>query len=360
MADIYIRPLGLIFGEAAQEGVAAGWALPLGGGPAAFTGCEIWQRGVRGSDRAVLPAGDLAGWVDRQSREMRARAAQLRDRLLAPPSWPLGLPQRRPLIMGVVNVTPDSFSDGGQFVEPGAAVAHGLRLHAEGADIVDVGGESTRPGAAAVAADEEIRRVIPVVKALARAGVLVSIDTRKAAVMRAAVAAGAGLINDISALRHDPESLAAAGASGVPVVLMHSQGEPATMQMQPTYEIAALDVFDHLAARAQAWSHAGFERSRLLIDPGIGFGKTAEHNLEILSQLGLYLSTGLPILLGVSRKSFIGRIARGAPPGERLPGSLVAALCGVAAGAAVLRVHDVAATQQALAVWQALERQSTS
>ena len=268
VAEIYLRPLGLIVGEAAQEGVAAGWALPLGGGPAAFTACEIWQRGVQGSDRAVLPAADLAGWLDRQSREMRARAAQLRDRLLAPPSWPMGLPQRRPLIMGVVNVTPDSFSDGGQFVEPAAAIAHGLRLHAEGADIVDVGGESTRPGAAAVAADEEIRRVIPVVEALARAGVLVSIDTRKAAVMRAAVAAGAGMINDISALRHDPESLAAAGASGVPVVLMHSQGEPATMQVQPTYDIAALDVFDHLAARVQAWSRcrlralAAADRSR--------------------------------------------------------------------------------------------------
>ena len=262
--------------------------------------------------------------------------------------------------MGVVNVTPDSFSDGGQFFEAGAAIELGLRLHAAGADIVDIGGESTRPGAAALDAEEEIRRVLPVVEALVRAGVLVSIDTRKAAVMGAAVAAGGGMINDISALRHDPESLEAAGASGVPVVLMHSQGEPATMQVHPTYDMAPLDVFDHLAARVQAWTDAGFERSRLLIDPGIGFGKTAEHNLEILGQLGLYLGLGLPVLLGVSRKSFIGRIAGGAPPAERLPGSLAAALWGVAAGAAVLRVHDVAATQQALAVWQALERQATA
>jgi dihydropteroate synthase len=361
VAAIYIRPLGLIGGEAARAAVAAGWALPLGGGPAAFTACEIWSRDAReGAARTVLPAADLAPWLDRQSGADRARTARLRDRLLAPPSWPRGLPQRQPLIMGVVNVTPDSFSDGGQFVEPGAAVAHGLRLHAAGADIVDVGGESTRPGAAAVAADEEISRVIPVVEALAGAGVLVSIDTRKAAVMRAAVAAGAGMINDISALRHDPESLAVAGASGVPVVLMHSQGEPATMQVQPTYEIAALDVFDHLAARVQAWTDAGFERSRLLIDPGIGFGKTAEHNLEILSQLGLYLGLGQPLLVGVSRKSFIGRIAGGAPPQQRLPGSLAAAVCCVAAGATVLRVHDVAATQQAVAVWQAIERSCTA
>jgi dihydropteroate synthase len=360
VAEIYLRPLGLIGAEAARDAVAAGWALPLGGGPAAFTACEIWSRDAHGSVRAVVPAADLASWLDDQPGEVRARAARLRDHLLAPPSWPAGLPQRRPLIMGVVNVTPDSFSDGGQFVEPGVAIEHGVRLHAEGADIIDVGGESTRPGAAAVDADGEIARVIPVVAALARAGVPVSIDTRKAAVMRAAVAAGAGMINDISALRHDPESLAAAGASGVPVVLMHSQGEPATMQVQPTYDIAALDVFDHLAARVQAWTDAGFERSRLLIDPGIGFGKSAEHNLEILSQLGLYLGMGLPLLVGVSRKSFIGRIAGGAPPLQRLPGSLAAALYGAAAGVAVLRVHDVAATQQAVAVWQAIERAATA
>jgi dihydropteroate synthase len=357
---MYIRPLGLIGGEAARDGVASGWALPLGGGPAAFAACEIWSRGAEGNSRAVLPAAGLASWLDRQPGEERARASRLRDRLLAPPSWPAGLPQRRPLIMGVVNVTPDSFSDGGQFAAPAAAIEHGLRLRAEGADIIDVGGESTRPGADPVDADEEIGRVIPVVAALARAGVPVAIDTRKAAVMRAAVAAGADMINDISALRHDPESLAAAGASGVPVVLMHSQGEPATMQVQPTYDIAALDVFDHLAARVQAWTDAGFERSRLLIDPGIGFGKTAEHNLEILSQLGLYLGMGLPLLVGVSRKAFIGRIAGGAPPLQRLPGSLAAALYGAAAGAAVLRVHDVAATQQAVAVWQAIERRSTA
>jgi dihydropteroate synthase len=258
--------------------------------------------------------------------------------------------------MGVVNITPDSFSDGGQYLEPAAAIAQALKLHAEGADLVDIGGESTRPGAAAVTADEEIRRVVPVIEALRQRGVLVSIDTRKAAVMRAAIDAGARMINDISALRHDPGSLATAGASGLPVVLMHSQGEPATMQLQPTYDRAALDVFDQLAQRIDAWTDAGFERSRLLVDPGIGFGKTVEHNLEILSRLGLYLGLGLPILLGVSRKSFIGRLAGGAPPTERVAGSLAGALHGLAAGAAVLRVHDVAATQQAVAIWHAIER----
>ncbi|HLT00687.1 MAG TPA: dihydropteroate synthase [Geminicoccaceae bacterium] len=357
MATIYLRPLGVIAGPAANDAIAAGFALPLAGGPAAFTGCEVWRRGPEDTARLVLPATDLAAWLERQPEPLRAEGAQFLDRLLAAPAWPDGLPRRRPLIMGVVNVTPDSFSDGGQFVTPEAAIAHGLRLREEGADIVDVGGESTRPGAAPVSAEEELERVIPVIEALVGHGVPVSIDTRKAAVMRAALAAGAGVINDVSALRHDPEALPVAGTAGVPVVLMHSQGEPATMQVQPTYDIAPLDVFDHLAARVEAWTEAGFERSRLLIDPGIGFGKTLAHNLEILGRLGLYLGMGLPILLGVSRKSFIGRLADGVPAPERMPGSLAAALAGVAAGIAALRVHDVAATQQALAVWQAIERQ---
>jgi dihydropteroate synthase len=360
LTQVYLRPLGILEGDAAPAAIAGRWALPLCGGLSAFTGCEIWRRRPPGLDRELVAAADLAGWVRRQPDEVRDEAGRLHERLLASPSWPDGLPTRRLLLMGVVNVTPDSFSDGGAFLEPAAAIDHGLRLHAEGADIVDVGGESTRPGADAVSVDEEIRRVVPVIEALAGAGVLVSIDTRKAAVMRAAVAAGAGMINDVSALRHDPESLATAGASGLPVVLMHSQGEPATMQRQPTYERAPLDVFDHLAARVQAWTEAGHDRARLIVDPGIGFGKTLDHNLEILSQLGLYLGLGLPVLLGVSRKSFIGRLAGGAPPAERLPGSLAAALRGLAAGAIILRVHDVAATQQAVAVWQALERGATA
>jgi dihydropteroate synthase len=355
VVQVYIRPLGVIAGEAARRAIDDGWALPLGGGQAAFTGCEIWQRGPP-VQREILPAVELTGWLERQSEQMRAHAVRLRDRLLVPPSWPAGLPQRRPLLMGVVNVTPDSFSDSGQFAEPAAAIAHGRRLHADGADIVEVGGESTRPGAEQVSAAEEIRRVLPVIEALGREGVVVSIDTRKAAVMRAAIDAGARMINDISALRHDPAALATAGASGLPVVLMHSRGEPSTMQVQPTYDVALLDVFDELAARVRAWTDAGYDRTRLIVDPGIGFGKTLDHNLEILSQLGLYLGLGLPILLGVSRKSFIGRLAGGAPPAERLPGSLAVALRGLAAGVSMLRVHDIAATRQAVALWQAIEQ----
>jgi dihydropteroate synthase len=360
VAPVYLRPLGIMRGDAARTGIEGGWASPLCGGAAAFTACEIWLRRPGGTDREVLPITGLGAWLDRHPDEVRAAAAQFCARLGAPPSWPDGLPERRPLLMGVVNVTPDSFSDGGQFFDPAAAIAHGLRLHAEGADIVDVGGESTRPGAAAVSTGEEIRRTVPVIEALAGAGALVSIDTRKAAVMRAAIAAGARMINDISGLSYDPDALAAAGASGLPIVLMHSQGEPATMQLQPTYEHVVLDVFDHLAARVQAWTEAGYERARLIVDPGIGFGKTLEHNLEILSHLGLYLGLGLPVLLGVSRKSFIGRLAGGVPPAERLPGSLAAALWAAAAGAAILRVHDVAAMQQAVALWHALAHQPTA
>ena len=357
-ARVYLHPLGVIVGDAARRAVADRWALPLGAGETAFTGCEVWRRRHGGVHRDILAARDLAGWLEGQSAEVREEVVRWRDRLAAPSTWPEGLPRRRPLVMGVVNVTPDSFSDGGQFLEPGAAIAQGLRLHAEGADIVDVGGESTRPGADPTPADAEIRRVAPVIEALAARDILVSIDSRKAAVMRAAIAAGARMINDVSALRHDPESLAAAGASGLPVVLMHSRGEPATMQRQPSYAMAALDVFDELARRVDAWTDAGFERSRLLVDPGIGFGKTLDHNLEILSRLGLYLGLGLPVLLGVSRKSFIGRLAGGAGAADRLPGSLAAALHGLAAGVAVLRVHDVAATQQAVAIWRSIARTS--
>jgi dihydropteroate synthase len=320
-----------------------------------FSACEVWLRLPTRLDRVTLPVTELHAWADRQEAAIEERLDRLLQRLIAPPSRPEGLPDCQPLIMGVVNVTPDSFSDGGLFLEPASAIAQGRRLHAEGADLVDVGGESTRPGAATVSAEEEIRRVVPVVEALAADGILVSIDTRKASVMRAALAAGARMINDISALRHDPDSLQVAGESGLAVVLMHSQGEPATMQRQPAYEHAPLDVFDHLQDRIQAWEQAGFQRDRLLIDPGIGFGKTVTHNLEILSRLGLYLGLGLPLLLGVSRKSFIARIAGDAAVTDRLAGSLAAVLHGLTQGLSVVRVHDVAATKQALRVWQGLQ-----
>ena len=357
-ARIYLRPLGLLYGDPASRAVANGWALPAGTDGAAFTAGEVWLRSGARIERASLPVGELRSWVKRVGGELEAALERRLRHLTQPAARPAGLPPRLagpgPWIMGVVNVTPDSFSDGGRFLDPALAIAEGRKQHADGADIVDVGGESTRPGAAAVTAEEEIRRVVPVVEALVRSGILVSIDTRKASVMQAAIAAGAGMINDISALRHDPASLRVAGASGLPMILMHSQGEPATMQQQPTYACAALDVFDHLEERIEAWVAAGFDRDRLLIDPGIGFGKTVAHNVEILSRLGLYLGLGRPLVLGVSRKSFIARLGGDGPASDRLPGSLAAALAGLAEGVAVLRVHDVAATTQALRIWQAL------
>lgn len=265
-----------------------------------------------------------------------------------------GLKLDRPLVMGIVNATPDSFSDGGEAYTFDAAVARGLAMVEQGADIIDVGGESTRPGAAAVSLDEELARTVPVVERLTAEGVCVSIDTRHAKVMSQAVQAGAKIINDVAALR-EPGALDAAAATDAAIVLMHMQGEPGTMQSNPTYDDAPADVLAFLKERVQACEAAGIERVRLAVDPGIGFGKTVAHNLEILSRLDLYQELGLPVLLGVSRKSFIGALADEPDAKKRVPGSLAAALAGVARGANILRVHDVAETVQALKVWRAIE-----
>jgi dihydropteroate synthase len=355
---LYLRPLAVLSGESARRALGAGLGLPLGGAEA-FLACELSCRGDGALEQTMVPAADLRAWAGARGPAFEQALERQLARLADPAPMPdlaacAGRPATAPAIMGVINVTPDSFSDGGRFLDPGAAIAHGERLYDEGADVLDVGGESTRPGAAPISAEEEIRRVVPVVRALACAGRPVSIDTRKATLMRAALDAGAAMINDISALRHDPDSLAVAGASGCPVILMHSRGEPATMQHEPQYERAPLDIFDHFEQCIEAWEQAGFARTRLLLDPGIGFGKTLAHNLEILHRLDLYRSLGLPLMLGVSRKSFIARICGDPAPTERLPGSLAAALLGLSKGVSVLRVHDVAATRQAARLWQAI------
>jgi dihydropteroate synthase len=265
-----------------------------------------------------------------------------------------GLPLTRTLLMGVINVTPDSFSDGGEALEARAAVARGLALLEDGADILDVGGESTRPGAAPVAAGEEIARVVPVVRELAAAGAPVSIDTRRAVVMEAAIASGARIVNDVTALTGDARSLSVVAETGVAVILMHMQGEPATMQLAPHYEDAATEVYDWLVERVAACEAAGIRRQRVAVDPGIGFGKTVEHNLDILAGLDKYEQLGCALVLGVSRKSFIGRLSRNEPPKQRLPGSLAAGLAAVTRGAHILRVHDVGETRQALAIWRSI------
>lgn len=255
--------------------------------------------------------------------------------------------------MGVVNVTPDSFSDGGRHASAIAAIAHARLLAEEGAAILDVGGESTRPGARPVSIAEEIDRVVPVIEALARDGLRVSVDTRRTDVMRAAVAAGAGIVNDVAALR-DAGAVEFCAASGVGVVLMHMQGEPATMQVAPHYDDVVAEVGTFLAERAAVCRAAGIPGERICVDPGIGFGKSVDHNLALLRRLSLLRPPGCALLLGASRKSFIARLSRGEGTEDRLPGSLAAALQGAACGVDVLRVHDVAATRQALVLWHAM------
>ena len=258
----------------------------------------------------------------------------------------------RPLVMGVVNVTPDSFSDGGRFLEPQAAIAHARQLIQEGADIVDVGGESSRPGASPVSADDEASRIVPILRALRDAPVPLSVDTTKPEVMRIALAEGAAMVNDITALRA-PEALQTIAASDCAICLMHMQGEPRTMQESPAYAEVVREVKDFLSGRVAAAERAGIARSRIVIDPGFGFGKSVEHNLEVLGRLAELTGMGVPVLAGWSRKSSLGRIT-GRATADRLPASLAAALIAVQHGARILRVHDVAATRDALAVWSAV------
>lgn len=263
------------------------------------------------------------------------------------------LPLSRPRILGVVNVTPDSFSDGGRLYDTQAAISHALKLSEQGADILDVGGESTRPGATAVPVDEEIGRVVPVIEALAREGCLVSVDTNKPEVMRAALAAGAVMVNDVAALRA-PGAMEAVAASGAAVCLMHMQGDPQSMQQSPRYADVVNEVKQFLRARVQACEAAGIARERLVIDPGFGFGKTLQHNLALLKHLGSLAELGLPILAGLSRKSMLGTLT-GRVVDEREFAGVAAHLMAVAQGARLVRVHNVEAMRDALAIWNAVE-----
>jgi dihydropteroate synthase len=260
-----------------------------------------------------------------------------------------------PCVMGVLNVTPDSFSDGGRYADLAAAVARGVAMAEEGAAIIDVGGESTRPGAAAVSVQEELARVIPVIEQLAaRVAVPISVDTSKPAVMSAAIAAGASLVNDVRALR-EPGALDAVAGTGAAVCLMHMQGEPRTMQASPAYDDVVAEVRRFLAGRVEACVAAGIARDRICVDPGIGFGKLPEHNLALLANLGRLADPAIPVLVGVSRKSLVG-IITGRPAAERLAGSVAFAALAASRGAAIIRAHDVAATVDAIKVASALRR----
>jgi dihydropteroate synthase len=256
-------------------------------------------------------------------------------------------------LMGVVNVTPDSFSDGGLYLDPEAAVAHGRRLVEDGAEILDVGGESTRPGADPVGEEEELRRVVPVIQGLAGSQALISVDTSKAAVAAAALDAGAGIVNDVTALRGDPEMAALCAERGATVVLMHMLGEPRTMQEDPRYGDVVAEVKAFLGARLEGAIAAGIDEERVWLDPGIGFGKTGAHNMQLLRRLGELREIGRPLVVGTSRKSFIGKLD-GSPADQRLGGTIASSVLAAAGGADVLRVHDVAEMRQALRVATAI------
>ena len=260
----------------------------------------------------------------------------------------------RPHVMGILNVTPNSFSDGGRYFNLARALAHARQMITDGADIIDIGGESTRPGAEPVRVDDELARVLPLVEALASAGIAVSVDTRKPEVMRAVIAAGAAMINDVNALRA-PGALDAVATSDAGVCIMHMRGEPATMQQAPDYTNVVAEVRDFLVTRAEATAAAGIDRDRIVIDPGYGFGKRLSHNLSLVRALPVFVATGYPVMMGVSRKSSLGELT-GRAVDERLAASLAAGMASVARGARMLRVHDVRETVDALKVWSAIER----
>lgn len=259
-----------------------------------------------------------------------------------------------PILMGIVNVTPDSFSDGGKYPGADAAIAHGRRLLEEGAHILDIGGESTRPGAAPVALDEELARVVPVIEGLRDCGAEISIDTRRAAVMEAALQAGASIVNDVSALTYDPAAIDVVVKAGCHVCLMHMKGDPRTMQDDPYYDDVFAEVYGYLLSRVDACRAAGIKTGRIIVDAGIGFGKNLDHNLTLLNRLKEFESLGAPMMLGASRKRFIDAIAGGAPADRRLAGSLATAIAAWQRGIRIFRVHDVAETRQALAVYTAI------
>jgi len=335
----FVEPLGLITGPVAFHALREGFALPLQGGDIAFAFVRLIEDG---EDLGVGPIREVPeDWHE----AMHALAQR--------PAPFAGLTADGPLIMGIVNVTPDSFSDGGRHFDAKAAIAAGHAMLEAGAHMLDVGGESTRPGSAAVTVEEEIARILPVVRELAKAAP-VSIDTRNAATMRAALDAGAEVINDISALRHDPDAMTLVARSEVPVILMHMPGDdPTTMQSLADYDDVAVQVAGFLRDRVATCEALGIARGRIAVDPGIGFGKTIDHNLALIDRLPLIAALGCRVVLGASRKRFIGTLSGVEEAGSRVQGSVAAALAGAARGASVLRVHDVAETAQALAVWRA-------
>ena len=333
-----IEPVGLLHGSGARAALQNRLALPLAGGPAAFALARLVD-----DPRGIVP---VAAVPDEFAASLAAIAA--------PRPVFAGLAGPGPWVMGIINVTPDSFSDGGQHLAPAVAIAAGLAMHEAGADLIDIGGESTRPGAAPVSPADELARILPVLRSLASAGVAVSVYSRHAATMRAVLDAGARVINDISALAHDPAAAGVVAAARAPVVLMHMRGTPQTMGGHAAYGDTAGEVVRELAARIAVAQAAGIALADIAVDPGIGFAKNLVHNIDLLDRLALLHNLGCHILVGVSRKRFIGSLSGQPVAARRDPGSLAAGLAALDRGASILRVHDVAGTVQAVRVWRGL------
>lgn len=352
MSRTLIRPTGFVDSPFGHDGKVA----RLAGGLNWFASVELIK--LEGSRRVSTDLAPVEGLEERFDDDLAAQWAAL-----TAPHAPLQLGQRtirldQPQVMGIVNATPDSFSDGGQFADAAAAASAGADMAAEGAAIVDVGGESTRPGAKPVWEGDEIERMVPVIRQLAAGGAAVSADTRKAGVMTAALEAGARMINDVSALTYDDQAAAAIATAGVPVVLMHHRGAPETMQDDPRYDDVLVEVYLWLENRISAAEAAGIAREGILVDPGFGFGKNVAHNLELMNGLALFHSLGCPVVVGASRKRTIGALSGEAPADKRLAGSIAFALKAAEQGVQILRVHDVSETVQALRIWRGLRDQA--
>jgi dihydropteroate synthase len=347
MPGIYLEPAGFLYGAVAKEAIALGGALPLAGSSIAFSAVRLWEGEFGKIRHAMVRIATIQEIGD-------ARVKEVLDRMVAPRTGIAGVSMDRPRIMGIVNVTPDSFSDGGDNIETDAALKHAEALASEGADFIDIGAESTRPGSRPTPVEEELRRLMPVLEGLASFTVPISVDTRKPDVMREAVKAGAALINDVSAFTFSHDSLRTVAKLQKPAVVMHARGDPETMQDNPVYKDAVIEVYDFLESRIEAAVAAGLSRECVIADPGIGFGKTLAHNLSILRCMGLFHGLGVPLLTGASRKGFIGRITGVQSPKDREAGSVAVALDAVSQGVQIVRAHDVQATRQALSVWEAL------
>jgi dihydropteroate synthase len=352
MTRTLLRPTGFVDSPFGHDGKVA----RLAGGLSWFSAVELLN--VEGNRRVGAELVHVEGIESRFDDDMAAQW-----KALTCTRAPLQLGERtirldQPQVMGIINATPDSFSDGGQFANAAAAAQAGADMAAQGAAIIDVGGESTRPGAKPVWEGDEIERIAPVIRQLSLGGAAVSVDTRKADVMAAAIEAGARMVNDVSALTYDVRSAGAIAGSSVPVVLMHHRGAPETMQDDPRYDDVLIEVYHWLAERIEAAEEAGIPRDRVLIDPGFGFGKNVSHNLELMNGLALFHSLGCPVVIGASRKRTVGALSGEAPVEKRLGGSIAFALKAVEQGAQILRVHDVLDTVQALRIWRGLRDQA--